>query len=76
MVCEHTNIQKYVFVLYVCVHVYTHMYIKKFQVVHKSWTIFSRHWFGSVDRASAWGLKGPGVDSCQGRVPWLRAHPQ
>ncbi|KAK1334955.1 hypothetical protein QTO34_004528 [Cnephaeus nilssonii] len=32
--------------------------------------------FGSVDGASACGLKGPGFDSGQGHVPWLRAHPQ
>ena len=32
--------------------------------------------FGSVDRASACGLKGPGFDSGQGHVPWLQAHPQ
>ena len=31
--------------------------------------------FGSMDRASAWGLKGPGFDSCQGHVPWLQAYP-
>ena len=36
----------------------------------------SRDRFGSVDRASACGLKGPGFDSGQGHVPWLRAHPQ
>ena len=34
----------------------------------------SRDRFGSMDRASAWGLKGPGFDSSQGHVPWLRAH--
>nr|KAF6343089.1 hypothetical protein mPipKuh1_010796 [Pipistrellus kuhlii] len=27
-------------------------------------------------RASVCGLKGPGFDSGQGHVPWLRAHPQ
>ncbi|XP_023612667.1 vacuolar protein-sorting-associated protein 25 isoform X2 [Myotis lucifugus] len=35
-----------------------------------------RNRFGSVDRASACGLKGPGFDSGQGHVPGLRAHPQ
>ena len=34
------------------------------------------NWFGSVDRALACGLKGPGFDSSQGHVPWLREHPQ
>ena len=37
---------------------------------------YGRNQFGSVDRASACGLKGPGFDSGQGHVPWLRAHPQ
>nr|KAF6369355.1 hypothetical protein mMyoMyo1_010702 [Myotis myotis] len=32
--------------------------------------------FGSVDGASACGLKGPRFDTGQGHVPWLRAHPQ
>ncbi|KAK1331025.1 hypothetical protein QTO34_008972 [Cnephaeus nilssonii] len=32
--------------------------------------------FGSVDRASACGLKGARFDSGQGHVPWLRAHPR
>ncbi|KAK1327501.1 hypothetical protein QTO34_013003 [Cnephaeus nilssonii] len=32
--------------------------------------------FGSVDRASVCGLKGPRFDSGQGHVPWLRAHPR
>ena len=32
--------------------------------------------FGSMDRASAWGLKGPGFDSGQRYVPWLWAYPQ
>ena len=36
---------------------------------------FSRNRFGSVDRASACGLKGPGFDSGQGHVPWLQVHP-
>nr|KAF6378932.1 hypothetical protein mMyoMyo1_009805 [Myotis myotis] len=36
----------------------------------------SSSWFGSVDRASAYGLKGPRFYSSQGHVPWLRAHPQ
>ena len=35
-----------------------------------------QNWFGSVDRASACGLRGPGFDSGQGHVPWLRAQPQ
>nr|KAF6363166.1 hypothetical protein mPipKuh1_010163 [Pipistrellus kuhlii] len=39
-------------------------------------TFLHRDWFGSMDRASPWGLKGPGFDSSQGHVPWLRAHPQ
>nr|KAF6336849.1 hypothetical protein mMyoMyo1_012058 [Myotis myotis] len=34
-----------------------------------------RNRFGSVDRASACGLKGPRFDSGQGHVPGLRAHP-
>ncbi|XP_070274137.1 ubiquitin carboxyl-terminal hydrolase 45 isoform X6 [Myotis yumanensis] len=33
-------------------------------------------WFGSVDRASACGFKGPGFDSGQGHMPGLRLHPQ
>nr|KAF6382619.1 hypothetical protein mPipKuh1_008975 [Pipistrellus kuhlii] len=37
---------------------------------------FRQNQFGSMDRASAWGLKGPGIDSGQEHVPWLRAHPQ
>ena len=37
---------------------------------------YRRNRFGSMDRVSAWGLKGPGFDSSQGHVPWLRAHPQ
>ena len=36
----------------------------------------SRNRFGSVDRASVWELKGPGFDSGQGHVHWLRACPQ
>ncbi|XP_059530424.1 LOW QUALITY PROTEIN: E3 ubiquitin-protein ligase TRIM11-like [Myotis daubentonii] len=35
----------------------------------------SRNRFGSVDRVSACGLKGPRFDSGQGHVPGLRAHP-
>ncbi|KAK1343684.1 hypothetical protein QTO34_014237 [Cnephaeus nilssonii] len=31
-----------------------------------------RNWFGSVDRASACGLKGPRFNSGLGHVPWLR----
>ncbi|CAK6443531.1 unnamed protein product [Pipistrellus nathusii] len=39
--------------------------------------IFSgQNLFGSVYRALACGLKGPGFDFGQGHVPWLRAHPQ
>ena len=37
--------------------------------------IDSRNRCGSVDRVSACRLKGPGFDSGQGHVPWLRAHP-
>nr|KAF6316203.1 hypothetical protein mPipKuh1_008714 [Pipistrellus kuhlii] len=37
---------------------------------------YCRNWFGSVDRASPYELKGPGFDYGQGHVPWLRAHPQ
>nr|KAF6382595.1 hypothetical protein mPipKuh1_008951 [Pipistrellus kuhlii] len=36
----------------------------------------SRDRFGSMDRALAWGLKGPGFNSGQGHIPWLRAYPQ
>ena len=35
-----------------------------------------RNQFDSVDRALAWGLKGPRFDSGQGHVLWLWAHPQ
>nr|KAF6330287.1 hypothetical protein mMyoMyo1_012278 [Myotis myotis] len=34
------------------------------------------HWFGSVDRALDFRLKGPRFNSSQGLVPWLWAHPQ
>ena len=38
--------------------------------------MYCRDWLGSVGRALACGLKGPGFDSSQEHVPWLRAHPQ
>ena len=46
--------------------VHTHVVFKK---------VFdpSPSWFGSVDRVSACGLKGPGFDSSQGHMPGLRA---
>nr|KAF6309710.1 hypothetical protein mPipKuh1_009160 [Pipistrellus kuhlii] len=37
---------------------------------------WGRDRFGSVDRASACGLNGPGFDSGQGHVPSLWAHPR
>ena len=42
----------------------------------KRWAWGYQNWFGSMDRTSAWGLKGPRFDSDQGHVPWLRSHPQ
>ena len=37
---------------------------------------YGRHRFGSVDRKSVCGLKGPRFNSGQKHVHWLRAHPQ
>ena len=39
-------------------------------------TSMSQNWFGSVDGALVCGLQGPRLDSCQGHVHWLWAHPQ
>nr|KAF6328957.1 hypothetical protein mPipKuh1_008286 [Pipistrellus kuhlii] len=48
-------------------HFWAHLLFKKKRSPHRC---------GSVDRALACRLKGPGFNSGQGHVPWLRAHPQ